>query len=418
MFLDIATIFVKPGNGGDGAVSFHTEKYVAKGGPDGGDGGKGGDIIFVADANSSTLIDFRFAKHFRAENGANGSGKNCTGRSGQDLVIKVPRGTVVKDKQTGDVLADIFYDDSRVVLFKGGRGGKGNAHFATSRRKAPRFSQTGEKTVEVELTLELKTIADVGLVGFPNVGKSTLLSVVSAARPKIADYHFTTLTPNLGVVAYGDGSFVMADIPGLIEGASQGAGLGTRFLRHIERVRLIVHVVDVSGCEERDPYEDFVKINKELGEYSAKLAALPQIVCANKCDIATEGQIAEFERKVGQKVIPISAATRKGVDELLAAISARLAELPKQQPLEVVERREEYVDPSSFTVDIAEDGAFVVTGPLVDKLTRTTILDDYGSFNYFQKRLTDAGVIAALLKAGMVEGDTVRIADTEFEYEE
>ena len=418
MFLDIATIFVKPGNGGDGAVSFHTEKYVAKGGPDGGDGGKGGDIIFVADANSSTLIDFRFAKHFRAENGANGSGKNCTGRSGQDLVIKVPRGTVVKDKQTGDVLADIFYDDSRVVLFKGGRGGKGNAHFATSRRKAPRFSQTGEKTVEVELTLELKTIADVGLVGFPNVGKSTLLSVVSAARPKIADYHFTTLTPNLGVVAYGDGSFVMADIPGLIEGASQGAGLGTRFLRHIERVRLIVHVVDVSGSEGRDPYEDFVKINKELGEYSAKLAALPQIVCANKCDIATEEQIAEFERKVGQKVIPISAATRKGVDELLAAISARLAELPKQQPLEVVERREEYVDPSSFTVDIAEDGAFVVTGPLVDKLTRTTILDDYGSFNYFQKRLTDAGVIAALLKAGMVEGDTVRIADTEFEYEE
>ena len=418
MFLDIATIFVKPGNGGDGAVSFHTEKYVAKGGPDGGDGGKGGDIIFVADANSSTLIDFRFAKHFRAENGANGSGKNCTGRSGQDLVIKVPRGTVVKDKQTGDVLADIFYDDSRVVLFKGGRGGKGNAHFATSRRKAPRFSQTGEKTVEVELTLELKTIADVGLVGFPNVGKSTLLSVVSAARPKIADYHFTTLTPNLGVVAYGDGSFVMADIPGLIEGASQGAGLGTRFLRHIERVRLIVHVVDVSGCEERDPYEDFVKINKELGEYSAKLAALPQIVCANKCDIATEGQIAEFERKVGQKVIPISAATRMGVDELLAEISARLAELPKQQPLEVVERQAEYVEPSSFTVDIAEDGAFVVTGPLVDKLTRTTILDDYGSFNYFQKRLTDAGVIAALLKAGMVEGDTVRIADTEFEYEE
>ena len=418
MFLDIATIFVKPGNGGDGAVSFHTEKYVAKGGPDGGDGGKGGDIIFVADANSSTLIDFRFAKHFRAENGANGSGKNCTGRSGQDLVIKVPRGTVVKDKQTGDVLADIFYDDSRVVLFKGGRGGKGNAHFATSRRKAPRFSQTGEKTVEVELTLELKTIADVGLVGFPNVGKSTLLSVVSAARPKIADYHFTTLTPNLGVVAYGDGSFVMADIPGLIEGASQGAGLGTRFLRHIERVRLIVHVVDVSGSEERDPYEDFVKINNELREYSAKLAALPQIVCANKCDIATEEQIAEFERKVGQKVIPISAATRMGVDELLAEISARLAELPKQQPLEVVERREEYVDPSSFTVDIAEDGAFVVTGPLVDKLTRTTILDDYGSFNYFQKRLTDAGVIAALLKAGMVEGDTVRIADTEFEYEE
>ena len=418
MFLDIATIFVKPGNGGDGAVSFHTEKYVAKGGPDGGDGGKGGDIIFVADANSSTLIDFRFAKHFRAENGANGSGKNCTGRSGQDLVIKVPRGTVVKDKQTGDVLADIFYDDSRVVLFKGGRGGKGNAHFATARRKAPRFSQTGEKTVETELTLELKTIADVGLVGFPNVGKSTLLSVVSAARPKIADYHFTTLTPNLGVVSYGDGSFVMADIPGLIEGASEGAGLGTRFLRHIERVRLIVHVVDVSGSEERDPYDDYLKINKELADYSAKLAALPQIICANKSDIASKEQIEVFERKVGQKVFAISAATRGGVDALLAEISARLSELPKQQPVEVVKREAEQADPTSFSVDIAEDGAFVVTGPLVDKLARTTVLDDYGSFSYFQKRLTDAGVIDALLKAGMAEGDTVRIADTEFEYEE
>lgn len=418
MFLDIATIFVKPGNGGDGAVSFHTEKYVAKGGPDGGDGGKGGDIVFVADANSSTLIDFRFAKHFRAENGANGAGKNCTGKSGADLVIKVPRGTVVKDKQTGDVLADIFYDDSRVVLFKGGRGGKGNAHFATARRKAPRFSQTGEKTQEVELTLELKTIADVGLVGFPNVGKSTLLSVVSAARPKIADYHFTTLTPNLGVVAYGGESFVMADIPGLIEGASRGAGLGIRFLRHIERVRLIVHVVDVSGSEDRDPYDDYVKINAELADYSAKLAALPQIVCANKSDVATAEQIAEFERKVGQKVFAISAATRAGVDGLLAEITSRLGELPRQEPLEVTARAQEAADPTSFTIDIDEDGAFVVTGPLIDKLTRTTILDDYGSFSYFQKRLTDAGVIAALLKAGMTEGDTVRIADTEFEYEE
>lgn len=418
MFLDIATIFVKPGNGGDGAVSFHTEKYVAKGGPDGGDGGKGGDIVFVADANSSTLIDFRFAKHFRAENGANGAGKNCTGKSGADLVIKVPRGTVVKDKQTGDVLADIFYDDSRVVLFKGGRGGKGNAHFATARRKAPRFSQTGEKTQEVELTLELKTIADVGLVGFPNVGKSTLLSVVSAARPKIADYHFTTLTPNLGVVAYGGESFVMADIPGLIEGASRGAGLGIRFLRHIERVRLIVHVVDVSGSEDRDPYDDYVKINAELADYSAKLAALPQIVCANKSDVATAEQIVEFERKVGQKVFAISAATRAGVDGLLAEITSRLGELPRQEPLEVTARAQEAADPTSFTIDIDEDGAFVVTGPLIDKLTRTTILDDYGSFSYFQKRLTDAGVIAALLKAGMTEGDTVRIADTEFEYEE
>ncbi len=418
MFLDIATIFVKPGNGGDGAVSFHTEKYVAKGGPDGGDGGKGGDIVFVADANSSTLIDFRFAKHFRAQNGANGSGKNCTGKSGEDLVIRVPRGTVIKDKRTGDVLADIFYDDSRVVLFKGGRGGKGNSHFATSRRKAPRFSQTGEKTVEVELTLELKTIADVGLVGFPNVGKSTLLSVVSAARPKIADYHFTTLVPNLGVVAYADSSFVMADIPGLIEGASKGAGLGTRFLRHIERVRLIVHVVDVSGSEDRDPYDDYCKINAELADYSAKLASLPQLICANKSDLATREQIETFRAKVGAPVIEISAATRQGIDALLAAITSRLAELPKQQPLEVAAPEQSAIDPGSFTIDIDEDGAYVVSGALVDKLVRTTILDDYGSFSYFQKRLTDAGVIKALQGMGMTEGDTVRIADTEFTYED
>ena len=418
MFLDIATIFVKAGNGGDGAVSFHTEKYVAKGGPDGGDGGKGGDIVFVADSNSSTLIDFRFAKHFRAQNGENGSGKNCTGRSGSDLVIKVPRGTVVKDKKTGEVLADIFYDDSRVVLFKGGRGGKGNSHFATARRKAPRFSQTGEKTEEVELTLELKTIADVGLVGFPNVGKSTLLSVVSAARPKIADYHFTTLVPNLGVVSYGGEGFVMADIPGLIEGASKGAGLGIRFLRHIERVRLIVHVVDVSGSEDRDPYDDYVKINAELADYSDKLAGLPQIICTNKCDIASGEQIAEFESKVNAKVFPISAATRQGVDELLAEITARLRELPKQQPIEVTARQELGDDPTAFRVDIADDGAFEVTGGLVDKLARTTVLSDYESFNYFQKRLRDSGVIDALRAAGIEEGDIVRISDCEFEFED
>ena len=295
MFLDIATVFVKAGNGGDGVVSFHTEKYVAKGGPDGGDGGKGGDVIFKVDNNSSTLIDFRFAKHFRAENGGNGAGKNCKGKSGKDLIIKVPQGTVIRDKKSGKAIADMFYPDSVFVCCKGGLGGKGNARFATAQRKAPRFCQLGEKTQERELVLELKTIADVGLVGFPNVGKSTFLSVVSGAKPKIAGYHFTTLTPNLGVVRYHDSSFVLADIPGLIEGASEGAGLGHKFLRHIERVRLIVHVVDISGSEGRDPYQDFVTINSELGNYGERLAALPQIVCANKCDLLQdEGYINRF----------------------------------------------------------------------------------------------------------------------------
>ncbi|MDE5548632.1 MAG: GTPase ObgE, partial [Clostridia bacterium] len=308
MFLDIATIFVKAGNGGDGVVSFHTEKYVAQGGPDGGDGGNGGDIIFTVDKSASTLIDFKFAKHFRAEDGENGGAKTCKGKSGKPLYIKVPKGTVIKEKKSGNILADMFYDDSEFLLQKGGLGGKGNARFATAQRKAPRFSQKGEKTQEIELTLELKTIADIGLVGFPNVGKSTILSVISSAKPKIANYHFTTLTPNLGVVKYYDKDFVVADIPGLIEGASDGAGLGHNFLRHIERVRLIVHVVDISGIEGRDPYEDYLTINNELESYSAKLASLPQIVVVNKCDLLEdESAIQEFEKKLGSKVIRISA---------------------------------------------------------------------------------------------------------------
>ena len=315
MFLDIATVFVKAGNGGDGVVSFHTEKYVAKGGPDGGDGGKGGDVIFKVDNNASTLIDFRFAKHFRAENGGNGAGKNCTGKSGKDLVIKVPQGTVIRDKKSGKAIADMFYPDSVFVCCKGGMGGKGNARFATAQRKAPRFCQLGEKTTERELLLELKTIADVGLVGFPNVGKSTILSVVSGAKPKIANYHFTTLTPNLGAVRFRDKSFVLADIPGLIEGAKEGAGLGHKFLRHIERVRLIVHVVDISGSEGRDPYKDYLTINDELAGYSEKLAALPQIVCANKCDLLQEkSALNEFAEKTGNKVFPVSAITHEGVE--------------------------------------------------------------------------------------------------------
>ena len=419
MFLDFATVFVKAGNGGDGVVSFHTEKYVAKGGPDGGDGGKGGDIVFKVDNNSSTLIDFRFAKHFRAENGGNGAGKNCRGKNGKDLIIKVPQGTVIRDKKSGKAIADMFYPDSQFVCCKGGLGGKGNARFATAQRKAPRFCQLGEKTQERELLLELKTIADVGLVGFPNVGKSTFLSVVSGAKPKIANYHFTTLTPNLGVVRFRDSSFVLADIPGLIEGAGEGAGLGHKFLRHIERVRLIIHVVDISGSEGRDPYEDFLTINKELGNYSEHLASLPQIVCANKCDILQNKQdIGAFEEKIGQKVFPISAISHQGVDALLSEVTQKLSELPPPQPLEIDDYYEEVPDNASFEVFRGSDGSFIVEGGLIDMLSRNVILSEYESYHYFQKVLEERGVIKALRAAGIKEGDIVRMKDIEFEYTE
>lgn len=419
MFLDFATVFVKAGNGGDGVVSFHTEKYVAKGGPDGGDGGKGGDIVFKVDNNSSTLIDFRFAKHFRAENGGNGAGKNCRGKNGKDLIIKVPQGTVIRDKKSGKAIADMFYPDSQFVCCKGGLGGKGNARFATAQRKAPRFCQLGEKTQERELLLELKTIADVGLVGFPNVGKSTFLSVVSGAKPKIANYHFTTLTPNLGVVRFRDSSFVLADIPGLIEGAGEGAGLGHKFLRHIERVRLIIHVVDISGSEGRDPYEDFLTINKELGNYSEHLASLPQIVCANKCDILQNKQdISAFEKKIGQKVFPISAISHQGVDALLSEVTQKLRELPPPQPLEIDDYYEEVPDNASFEVFRGSDGSFIVEGGLIDMLSRNVILSEYESYHYFQKVLEERGVIKALRAAGIKEGDIVRMKDIEFEYTE
>ena len=419
MFLDFATVFVKAGNGGDGVVSFHTEKYVAKGGPDGGDGGKGGDIVFKVDNNSSTLIDFRFAKHFRAENGGNGAGKNCRGKNGKDLIIKVPQGTVIRDKKSGKAIADMVYPDSQFVCCKGGLGGKGNARFATAQRKAPRFCQLGEKTQERELLLELKTIADVGLVGFPNVGKSTFLSVVSGAKPKIANYHFTTLTPNLGVVKFRDSSFVLADIPGLIEGAGEGAGLGHKFLRHIERVRLIIHVVDISGSEGRDPYEDFLTINKELGNYSEHLASLPQIVCANKCDILQNKQdISAFEKKIGQKVFPISAISHQGVDALLSEVTQKLSELPPPQPLEIDDYYEEVPDNASFEVFRGSDGSFIVEGGLIDMLSRNVILSEYESYHYFQKGLEERGVIKALRAAGIKEGDIVRMKDIEFEYTE
>ena len=419
MFLDYVKIFIKAGNGGNGAVSFHREKYVPNGGPDGGDGGNGGDIVFVADNDLNTLVDFKFKKHFRAENGTGGAGGNCTGKSGEDTVIKVPAGTVIKDTATGTVIADLFGDGDRFVALRGGRGGKGNARFAHSQRQAPGFSQLGEKTEEHQVTLELKTIADVGLVGFPNVGKSTLLSVLTSAKPKIANYHFTTINPNLGVVQMFDDSFVIADIPGLIEGASEGAGLGHYFLRHIERVRLIVHIVDISGSEGRDPVEDYAKIRNELAAYSEKLAATEEIVVASKTDLIPDGEAAveAFGKAVGKKVYPVSALTHKGLDELLKVIKQKVDELPPPSRMEIEEGAslEEKSD-QKFTVSKLSDGVYCVEGGLVDFLIQNVTISSQESFAFFQKVLKDRGVIDALKKCGMKEGDTVVISDLEFEW--
>lgn len=415
MFLDTVTIYCKAGNGGDGAVSFHREKYVPKGGPDGGDGGRGGSIYFEADPSVNTLINFRYNQHFRAGNGERGSGCTRTGSKGEDIVVKVPRGTVIKDAETGGILADIFHFGEKVLLFKGGMGGRGNARFCTPTRRAPSFSENGALTKERKLRLELKTIADVGLVGFPNVGKSTLLSVISAARPKIADYHFTTLAPNLGVVRHHDDSFVVADIPGLIEGAAEGQGLGHEFLRHIERVRLIVHVVDVSGSEDRDPAEDYAIIRKELQSYSEKLCVLPEIIAANKCDLGENGEkIAELAKLTGKKVFPISAITTAGVAGLVEEMAVRLAELPPLTPLEFVPHEYETVDKNAYRVE-KKGEIYYVTGGFVEELARTAYLDDNESFSWFQRRMRERGIIDELRKMGAKDGDTVCVLDLEFE---
>ncbi|MDE6059907.1 MAG: GTPase ObgE [Clostridia bacterium] len=417
-FLDYVKIIIKAGDGGDGKVSFHREKYVPNGGPDGGDGGNGGDIIFVADKNMNTLIDFRFQKFYRAQNGGNGEAKNCTGKSAEPLYIKVPTGTVVRDTESGKVVCDLFEDGETFVALKGGRGGKGNNRFAHAKRQAPSFSQLGEKTDEHRVTLELKTIADVGLVGFPNVGKSTLLSVLTSARPKIANYHFTTLSPNLGVVQMYDDSFVIADIPGLIEGASEGAGLGHYFLRHIERVRVIVHIVDISGSEGRDPVSDFEKINNELASHSETLAQIPQIVVASKADLMLDDSaVKRFEEMTGEKVYVISSLTRDGIDELLKVIKAKVDELPPPAriPIDDDFELEEKAD-QKFTVSRLPDGSFFVDGGLVDFLIQNVTISSDDSFAFFQKVLKDRGVISELKKRGMKEGDTVIIGDVEFEW--
>lgn len=421
MFVDKAKINIKAGNGGDGAVSFHREKYVAAGGPDGGDGGKGGDIIFQVDDNFSTLIDFRYKRKYAAKNGDPGGAKNCTGKSAPDLIIKVPRGTVVRNAETGRIMADLSTDEPQ-ILAHGGRGGKGNIHFASSTRQIPRFAKPGFPGEEFEVTLELKLLADVGLVGYPNVGKSTLISVVSAAKPKIANYHFTTLTPVLGVVSLGEEkSFVMADIPGLIEGASDGIGLGHEFLRHVERCRLIIHVVDVSGVEGRDPIEDYEKIQKELFNFSEELSERPQIVAANKCDMAAPEQIARFRSYIEEKGLPfyeISAATTQGTAELVKAAGNMLSELPpilQYEPEPITEEELTADSYGKFEIEV-QDGVYYVDAKWLEPIMRTVNMDDYSSLQYFQRVLRNSGIIDALENMGIPEGATVDILGFEFDF--
>ena len=424
MFVDKAKIKIKAGDGGDGAVSFHREKYVAAGGTDGGDGGRGGNIVFEVDDNFSTLEDFRYKKKYSAERGENGSSGNRTGKNGPDLVIKVPRGTVIRDAVTGRIMADMSSDELK-ILAKGGKGGKGNARFATPTRQIPKFAKPGFIGEEFEISLELKLIADVGLVGFPNVGKSTLISVVSAAKPKIANYHFTTLTPVLGVVKIEEGkSFVMADIPGLIEGASDGIGLGHEFLRHVERCRLIVHVVDVSGIEGRDPKSDFDIINRELKNFSEELAKQPQIVAANKCDMASPEQIADFKEyidKLGLPFYEISAATSQGTKQLVNAIGAELDKLPPikeyaAEPMPQQELDERAGVGQRFEITRGDDGVFYVEAPWLENIMRTVDMDDYASLQYFQRVLRTSGIIDELERKGIDEGDTVNIFGFEFDF--
>ena len=419
LFTDKVKITIKSGDGGDGMNSFKSFKGKPACGPDGGDGGNGGNIYIRADAGMNDLLAFRYKSKYVAGDGERGGSNKCFGKYGDDVIIKVPLGTVVKDFETGAVIADMFSDGEQKLIAEGGRGGKGNVRFTTSRRHAPNFAQKGEKTQPHVLVLELKVIADVGLIGFPNVGKSTTLSKISAAKPKIADYHFTTLSPNLGVVSYYDKSFVAADIPGLIEGAAKGAGLGHDFLRHIERTRMLVHVVDISGVEGRDPLEDFVKINSELKEYSQKLASLPQIVALNKCDIfGAEENVKRFKKKYARKykIYPVSAVEGKGLEELISGIFGTLSTLP---PVSRVEIDEEFTYRKSGNLDfeIYMDGeVFVVVGSLVDMLCRNVVLSDPDSMAYFQKILREKRVINKLQEMGMKEGDTVSIGDVEFEY--
>lgn len=422
MFTDYTKIFIKAGDGGNGAATFRREKYVAAGGPDGGDGGNGGNIYFQVDKDKNTLIDFRYNRKFKAKNGENGSGNHCNGKYGEDLYIKVPIGTVVKDAKTGQVVADLSKPNQKELILKGGRGGRGNSHFATSTRQAPRFSEDGEKGEEKEIILELKLLADVGLLGFPNVGKSTFLSIVTDAKPKIANYHFTTIIPNLGVVKTknGDG-FVIADIPGIIEGASEGVGLGIQFLRHVERTRLLLHFLDVSGEEGRNPVDDFYAINNELKKYSEKLAKRKQIIVANKMDVVNEEilkQVEELAKKEGLELYKISGATKQGVQELIDYVEKTLQTLPKEDLIEYEDRKVYTLEDEEKWTIKKEDGVFIVSGKAIQRLMGRVNIEDNESIYYLQKSLKNMGVDAKLKEMGVCEGDTVILDDWELEWYE
>lgn len=425
MFADRAKIIIKSGKGGNGHVSFRREKYVPNGGPDGGDGGKGGDIIFLVDEGMNTLSDYRYKRKFAAQSGEEGGKKNCHGKNGEDLILKVPEGTVIKDAESGKVIADMSGDNKKQVILKGGRGGLGNQHFATSTMQAPKYAQPGQEAIEIEVLLELKVIADVGLVGFPNVGKSTLLSRVTNAQPKIANYHFTTLSPNLGVVDLDGGKgFVIADIPGLIEGASEGVGLGHEFLRHIERTKVMIHMVDAASTEGRDPIADIYAINKELEAYNPALLKKPQVIAANKIDAIYEENNGildklkdEFESN-GIKVFPISAVSGKGIKDLLYHVSGLLENMDDTPII-----YEQEFDPAlhffkdeAYTVERADDGAFVVEGPKIDKMLGYTNIDSEKGFLFFQKFLKEQGILKELEERGIKDGDTVRMYGNEFDY--
>lgn len=421
MFVDIAKIKIKAGDGGNGAVAFRREKYVAAGGPDGGDGGRGGNIVFKVNDNLATLADFRYKRKYKAPNGMQGQTGHRNGKKGEDLIIEVPRGTVIREVSSGKVMADMS-DDDEFVAAKGGRGGWGNSHFATPTRQTPRFAKPGIPGEEWEVSLELKLLADVGLLGFPNVGKSTLISVVSEAKPIIADYHFTTLTPVLGVVSMGEGnSFVMADIPGLIEGASEGIGLGHQFLRHVERCRLLVHILDAAGSEGRDPIEDFNKINEELVKFNPDMTDLPQIVVGNKIDLASDEQLEKLEKyftERGYTYLTMCAPIVEGTQEVINAVAAKLATLPPIKRYEKEEIPAEFFEKSNdgkFTITV-EDDVYSVEGEWLLKILQRTDLDDYESLQYFQRVLQSSGIIDALIAKGIQEGDTVEIYDLEFDF--
>lgn len=426
MFVDRAKIMIRSGKGGDGAVSFRREPFVPEGGPDGGDGGKGGDVIFMADSSLRTLMDFRYKRKYQAENGQNGMKKKRFGKAGEDLIIKVPPGTVVIDEESGLVMKDLVEEGDSFVAAKGGKGGKGNVHYKNSVRQAPNFAEAGGFAKERSVILEMKLIADVGLVGFPNVGKSTLLSVATSAKPKIADYHFTTIDPNLGVVEIYDTSFVMADIAGIIEGAHEGAGLGFRFLKHIERTKVLIHVVDVSGSEGRDPVEDFDKINEELEKYNARLMKKPQIVVANKIDMVDEDgpelkRFKEYVEAKGYKVFPMSAPINIGVKDVMAEAAALLDQLAKEPPeeeyIETFDFEKDDQDPNYREVYISRDNeAYVLTGKQLEKIFNSTNFNDSGSMRYLYKYIEKSGAIEKLKEMGLEEGDIIRVIDYEFEY--